>query len=133
MPNVTLAKSTDSYMNLQGSPIGRAWQKFQHDHKGQPCELVIVHDEIQVALGKVQIRRKRTSARGHNGLRSIDRAVGNEYTKIAVGIGKPAGDVADYVLSKFDRAQLEVLETITVPRVMEIVEEMAQGKHLQAK
>lgn len=130
--NLMLAKSTDSYMNLQGKPISRFWHKY-----GKNSSLVIVHDELQIPLGKVQIRRRNTSARGHNGLRSIDSAMGNNYTKIAIGIGKPEKGgptlVSDFVLSKFTRAELETLEQVTLPRVVQILDEMSQGKHVLDK
>lgn len=130
-PNVLLAKSIKSYMNLQGKPISKFWQKHKKD-----ARLVIVHDELQIPLGKVQIRRRNTSARGHNGLRSIDNSMGNDYTKIAIGIGKPAAKhdlVSDYVLSKFTKNEMDVLREVTIPRVAQILEEMSQGKHINER
>lgn len=129
--NVLLAKSVKSYMNLQGKPISKLWQKYS---KNNPC-LVVIHDELQIPLGKVQIRRRNTSARGHNGLRSIDKAMGNDYSKIAIGIGKPAAKhlVSDYVLSKFTKSELEILREVTIPRVVEVLEEMSRGKHIHER
>lgn len=131
--NVVLVKSSNSYMNIQGKPIAKLWQKYSK----KDVSLVIVHDELQIPLGKVQIRRRKTSARGHNGLRSIDSVIGNDYTKIAVGIGKPAKGppnlISDYVLSKFSRDELDVLRTVTVPKVVEILDEMSHGKHIHEK
>lgn len=130
--NVLLAKSVKSYMNLQGKPISKLWQKY---NRNNAC-LVVVHDELQLPLGKVQIRRRNTSARGHNGLRSIDGAMGNDYTKIAIGIGKPAAKhilVSDYVLSKLTNDELQILREVAVPRVVTILEEMSRGKHIHER
>lgn len=130
--NVLLARSTNSYMNLQGRPVLKFWQNYRK--KNPNASLVIVHDELQIPLGKIQVRRRNTSARGHNGLRSIDQSMGNEYTKIAVGIGKPEkGSVSDYVLLKFSRSEMEILEETVLPKVMDVVEEMARGKHIKER
>ncbi|KAM9923026.1 hypothetical protein OXX59_005435 [Metschnikowia pulcherrima] len=136
--HVVLAKTTGTYMNISGPPVAKAWQKFKQQISRQnlgqePC-LVILHDELQVPLGKVQIRRRNTSARGHNGLRSIDKVMGNNYTKLAIGIGKaPSDNVADYVLSKFKPDERKVLETVTMPLLMDIMEQMAEGRHVHDK
>lgn len=130
--NVLLAKSVKSYMNLQGKPISKLWQKY---NRNNAC-LVVVHDELQLPVGKVQIRRRNTSARGHNGLRSIDGAMGNDYSKIAIGIGKPAAKhilVSDYVLSKFSKDELQILREVSVPRVVAILDEMSGGKHIHER
>lgn len=133
--SLLLARSVGSYMNLQGRPVAKFWHKYTQ--RNPRASLVVIHDELQIPMGKVQIRRRNTSARGHNGLRSIDNAMGNDYTKIAVGIGKPlgksAGTVSDYVLSKFTRGELDVLEETVVPRVAEVLLEMAKGKHVHER
>lgn len=130
--NVLLARSTNSYMNLQGRPVLKFWQNYCK--KNPNASLVIVHDELQIPLGKIQIRRRNTSARGHNGLRSIDASMGNEYTKIAVGIGKPeSGSISDYVLLKFSRPELVILEETVLPKVMDVFQEMARGKHIKER
>jgi PTH1 family peptidyl-tRNA hydrolase len=114
--NIILARSIGSYMNTQGKPVAKILQRY-----GKDKTLLVVHDELQKELGKLQFRGPGTSARGHNGLKSIDNAIGNQYTKLSVGIGRPdkgQKDVSDYVLSKFstsERAELEkVLEKASV-------------------
>lgn len=114
--NVVLARSIGSYMNTQGKPVSKITQRY-----GKDKTLLVVHDELQKDLGKLQLRGPGTSARGHNGLKSIDSAMGNKYTKLSVGIGRPnkgQKEVSDYVLSKFttsERAELEkVLEKASV-------------------
>lgn len=132
--NVLLAKTTGTYMNVLGPVVSKVWNKFKQQHSGlDPC-LVVLHDELQVPLGKVQVRRRNTSARGHNGLRSIDKLMGNNYTKLAIGIGKAPGSyVAGYVLSKFKPDEKRVLETVTMPLLMDIMDKMVVGKHIYDK
>lgn len=129
--NVLLAKTTQTYMNMLGPAVSKAWQRFQRQHSNGMCHLVIFHDELEVALGKVQVRQRRTSARGHNGLRSIDKCLGNDYTKVGIGVGKPTrGSVADHVLSRFTTRELEVLESKSLPRVYEAMQAMMGGDYI---
>lgn len=118
-------------MNLQGSPISKVWNHFRQQHPQSSSALVILHDEIQIPLGKVQVRRQNTSARGHNGLRSIDKAIGPKYTKIGIGIGKPNHSAIDrFVLSKFSLSELLTLSELSVPQVEAVIEEMLKGKYI---
>lgn len=128
--NVLLFKSNETYMNLQGEPIFNNWKKISkiQQEKYDP-KLVIIHDEIKLPLGKIQFRDMGTSARGHNGLKSIDNIVGKNYVKISVGIGQaPNRYVADYVLSNFKRDELETLRFDTMPQVASMLGELARGQ-----
>lgn len=108
--NVVLARSIGSYMNIQGKPVSKIVQRY-----GKDKTLLVVHDELQKDLGRLQLRGPGTSARGHNGLKSIDSTIGNQYTKLSVGIGRPdkgQKDVSDYVLSKFTTSEKSELEQV---------------------
>lgn len=130
LENVTFFMSCLTYMNIQGPEICKAWNSFKKVYRGHPTALVIIHDELQIPLGKVQVRRINTSARGHNGLRSIDNSIGKSYTKVAVGIGKPMNkDISDYVLSKFSEEELYILNNDVLPRVSSIILDMSDGKY----
>lgn len=133
LANVFLFRSIYAYMNRQGDPISKTWAKVRAQHKSTHLPaLVVVHDELQVPLGKFQIRRQNTSARGHNGLRSVDSLVGRGYTKVAIGIGKPAPghNIADYVLRQFSDEEMHVLASDVMPRLAGVLAEMAQGEHI---
>lgn len=131
LSNVFLFKSTNSFMNLQGDPISKTWNKVRdfQKHNHSPA-LVVIHDDLQVPLGKFQIRKQRTSARGHNGLRSIDSLVGGGYTKISIGIGKSSKNVSNYVLSPFTYEELEALTYDVMPKIATELQDMATGKHV---
>lgn len=132
--NCVFLLSTLSFMNLQGRPIAKAWQQFQKEYAGHSTALVIIHDEIEIAPGRVTVRKQNTSARGHNGLRSIDKTVGPGYTKIGVGIGKSDRlSVDKHVLSKFTSDELELLTEKSLPQVDTIISEMLQGKYIYEK
>lgn len=132
LSNVLLAKTVSSYMNLSGTPVSKLWQKYHQQNLNSRPAMVVLHDELQVPLGKIQIRRRNTSARGHNGLRSIDQAIGSNYIKLAIGIGKPPQKtlVLDFVLAKFSPVELETLAEKTMPKVAKAMAEFAKGQHI---
>jgi PTH1 family peptidyl-tRNA hydrolase len=90
-----------TYMNDSGRPVRAAVQFF----KVEPAALLVVHDESDLDLGRLQVRLGGGLA-GHNGLRSIVKELGTqEFLRLRVGVGRPGrGDprpLADYVLSDF--------------------------------
>ncbi len=91
-----------TFMNESGRSVGPAVRFF----KTEPGELLVVHDEVDLEPGRLQVRRGGGLA-GHNGLRSIANHLGtSEFLRLRVGVGRPErGDprpVADFVLSRFD-------------------------------
>ncbi len=68
----------------------------------KPEEVLVVHDELEMPFGKVALKQG-GSARGHNGLKSIIAAIGDNFNRLRVGIGRPddKAEVPGYVLSNF--------------------------------
>ncbi len=96
-----------TYMNLSGQSVG-AVVRF---YKIAPENVIVFHDDLD--LKPLDLRVKQGgSAGGHNGLKSIDAAIGNNYWRVRVGIGRPDDKamVANYVLSDFSKAQLTNLD-----------------------
>src|SRR5205085_11246607 len=94
----------ETFMNDSGRSIKAAMQFF----KLEPDTVLVVHDEGDFDLGRLQARLGGGLA-GHNGLRSIAQHLGtDEFLRLRIGVGRPGrGDprpVADYVLSPFDPA-----------------------------
>lgn len=88
-----------TYMNLSGESV-RAFVDF---YKVTPEEIIVIYDDISLDVGQLRIRKK-GSAGGHNGIKSIIQHLGtDEFPRIKVGVGdKPKDwDLADYVLSRF--------------------------------
>lgn len=94
---VILAR-TRSFMNLSGGPVKALLEYF----RVQPSNLYVIYDELDLHLGDIKLRVG-GGDHGHNGLKSITKAVGNAYNKLGVGIGRPPGRMApaDYVLKPF--------------------------------
>ncbi len=92
----------ETYMNESGRSLAAATRFYKLD----PAGVVVVHDDVDLAPGRLQLRRGGGLA-GHNGLRSIAQALGTpDFLRVRIGVGRPErGDrrpVADYVLSPFD-------------------------------
>ena len=88
-----------SYMNLSGGPVA-ALARY---HSVEPTDVIVVHDDIDLPLGSVKIKRGGGEG-GHNGLRDITKALGTkDYIRVRAGVGRPPGrmDAADYVLRPF--------------------------------
>ena len=93
-----------TFMNLSGQAIGELLRYFKID----VGDLLVIVDEVQLPLGKLRARA-RGSAGGHNGLKSIIAHLGDEFSRLRVGVGRgPAvngqaqRDLADHVLARFD-------------------------------
>ena len=94
----------ETYMNASGGPVSAAARFF----KVEPEAVLVVHDEGDFDLGRLQARKGGGLA-GHNGLRSIAQHLGTQdFLRLRVGVGRPErGDprpLADYVLSDFEPA-----------------------------
>ena len=92
----------ETYMNESGRSIAAAARYF----KVSPDELLVVHDDVDLDVGRLQARLGGGLA-GHNGLRSIAQALGTpEFLRLRIGVGRPGRgdprDIADYVLSPFE-------------------------------
>lgn len=78
--------------------------------------LIVIHDDMDIKVGDKKEKIGGSSA-GHNGIKSIDAAVGNEYRRIRIGIGHPRDfespiSPVDWVLGKFDPEQLNTIKTV---------------------
>ena len=129
---VVLARPT-SYVNESGGPASllARWYKT-------PVErIIVVHDEIDLAAGKLQLRRDGGTA-GHNGLKDVAKALGSpDFLRVRIGVGRPPGrqDPATYVLEPIGKRQAEdfaVLVERAADAAMDLVHlplEHAQDRH----
>lgn len=105
--SIVLAKPL-TYMNLSGTAVA----KIIAYHRIRLERIIVVHDEIDLPLGRVKMVAGR-GAGGHNGVRSImEHAGGREFVRLRVGIGRPKTqqDSASYVLSKLPSPEMDILE-----------------------
>lgn len=102
---------------------GQGLKAFLIDKNIKDYNLLVIHDDIDLAFGRFRIK-KGSSDGGHNGIKSVDNALGNkDYWRLKIGVGRPptSKDPADYVLSKFNNDQIEEVEFI-IEDSMEIID-----------
>ncbi len=99
-----------TFMNNSGICIRELIEYFKIDAE----DVIVFHDDLDIDFGKIKAKFGGSSA-GHNGIESIDKFIGKEYSRVRVGIGKPKTkvDVSDHVLKDFDEDEMIQLEKIT--------------------
>ncbi|PZT69321.1 aminoacyl-tRNA hydrolase [Streptomyces sp. SW4] len=107
-----------SYMNLSGGPV-TALRDF---YKVPTAHVVAVHDELDIDYGVLRLKLG-GGDNGHNGLKSMTKAMGPDYHRVRCGIGRPPGrmPVADFVLKDFSSAERKELDWF-VDRAADAVE-----------
>ncbi|MDD1365937.1 aminoacyl-tRNA hydrolase [Metamycoplasma hyosynoviae] len=96
-----------TYMNKSGDFV----QAIANYYDIKPVDILVVHDDIDLPMGKVVIKQNGSSG-GHNGIKDIINKLGTtEFKRIKVGIGR-SSDVINYVLSEFSKADLENLKKL---------------------
>tara|TARA_B100001027_G_scaffold193988_1_gene149565 strand:- start:3 stop:563 length:561 start_codon:yes stop_codon:yes gene_type:complete len=98
-----------TFMNNSGICIRELIEYFKIDAE----DVIVFHDDLDVEFGKIKAKFGGSSA-GHNGIASIDKFIGRDYSRVRVGIGKPKEnmEVSDYVLQNFDEDEILRLEKI---------------------
>lgn len=92
-----------TFMNESGGAI----QSALAYHKILPADLLVIHDDIDLAFGRLRVQVAGGSG-GHNGIRSVEKALGTkEFSRLKVGVGRPPGsmDPADFVLKRFSKTE----------------------------
>jgi PTH1 family peptidyl-tRNA hydrolase len=113
----TLIAKPMTYMNLSGQAVGELVRYFKID----VVDLLVIFDEVHLPLGWRRAGA-RGSAGGHNGLKSIIAHLGEDVSRLRVGVGRgPAGpdgsarrDLADHVLARFDADETAEAERMTL-------------------
>ncbi len=99
----------ETYMNDSGRAVAEAMRFY----KLEPSDLVVFHDEIDLAPAKVRVKAGGGTA-GHNGLRSIGAHIGSDFRRVRMGVGHPGVRelVEFYVLQDFPKADREWVEAL---------------------
>ncbi|KAI0145081.1 peptidyl-tRNA hydrolase [Xylariaceae sp. FL1272] len=133
--NYTFIQSPTA-MNVSGPFVKKAWDNFNQLHRDvEPTNLrlVIVYDEMERAFGAVKLIDWNRSARGHNGLKSINSslpstAANGHFYRLGIGIDRPvsrdANVVSKYVLGPFTHERQEILDSQVGPEVAKMLEDM---------
>jgi len=120
-----IALKPQTFMNLSGHAVAEA----ANFYKINPKNILVFHDDVDLAFGKVKIKTGGGNA-GHNGLKSLDESVGKNYTRIRLGVGRPENkefSTADYVLGKFSKDELAEVKKIS-QKISSLVAELLEGR-----
>ena len=122
--DVVTARPT-TYMNLSG----RAGKQLTDHYSVSPLDVIVVHDEADFPLGKIQIKVSGRSA-GHRGVQSLmDSWRTQDFVRVRIGVGRPDGssDLVDHVLETFDRDERERLPAIIDRAADAVIAIMREG------
>jgi len=99
-----------TFMNNSGICIRELIEYF----KIEAQDIIVFHDDLDVEFGKIKAKFGGSNA-GHNGIASIDKFIGKDYSRVRIGIGKPKNniEVSDYVLQNFDEDETLEVEKIS--------------------
>lgn len=115
-----------TYMNLSGESVRALADYYKID---ESSELIVISDDISLDVGQIRVRKK-GSAGGHNGLKSIIAHLGHDgFMRVKMGVGeKPRGwDLADYVLGHFSGPERELMDD-ACERAAEAIRMMVAGE-----
>jgi len=116
------------YMNRSGLPIFRAAEHFKISSR----DILVVHDDIDLAFGRIKIKQKGGTG-GHKGIRSlIDAFGGGEFTRLRIGIVCECGQsgdasVTDHVLGSFSEDEIRYLDPILKKTLEAVVTILSEG------
>ena len=98
-----------TFMNNSGICIRELIEYFKIETE----DVIVLHDDLDIDFGKIKAKFGGSSA-GHNGIESIDKFIGKDYSRVRIGIGKPKtkADASDHVLKDFDEDEMQELEKI---------------------
>ena len=99
-----------TFMNNSGICIRELLEYFKIDVE----DVIVFHDDLDIEFGKIKAKFGGSDA-GHNGIASIDKFIGKDYSRVRLGIGKPKTkmEVSDYVLQNFDEDETAGIEKIS--------------------
>ena len=99
-----------TFMNNSGICIRELIEYFKIDAE----DIIVFHDDLDIEFGKIKAKFGGSNA-GHNGIASIDKFIGKDYSRVRIGIGKPKHsiEIEDYVLQNFDEEEVIGLEKTT--------------------
>lgn len=102
-----------TFMNLSGESVA----PIVKYHNCTPADLLVIQDDIDLAVGRMRIR-KGGSCGGHNGVRNIIERLGTQdFARLKLGVGKDKDDVIGFVLGKFDPATRKTMDQVVAAAV----------------
>jgi len=107
--NSNIYSKPQTFMNNSGEAVLSIADYYNIENE----KIIVIHDDLDLSFGTVKFKLGGSHG-GHNGLRSIDKYIGDDYLRVRVGIGKPENksSVSNYVLSNFSQEEFQTLDGI---------------------
>lgn len=120
-----LAIKPQTYMNASGEAISL----IANFYKISPENIIVIYDDLDIDLGNVKLVQG-GSAAGHNGIKSINNFIKNEYFKLRIGISHPGhkDEVSHYVLSDFNKEELQQINKLSENIVQKLPIFISEGR-----
>ncbi len=119
----TLLVKPQTFMNLSGESVA----PIVKYHNATAADLLVVQDDIDLAVGRLRIR-KGGSCGGHNGVRNIIERLGTpDFARLKVGVGKGSSNVVAHVLGKFDPATRQTMDRVVAEAAKAAAEVVRSG------
>ena len=125
--------SPNTFMNDSGRAVGSLWSYYKIDSE----DLLVLHDDIDLAFGRLRLQKAGGSG-GHNGIRSLEQHLGTkDFWRLKLGVGRPPGnqDPAQYVLRRFstdERSEVDLLVGDAAAVVVRWLEDPPRAQELAA-
>lgn len=120
---IILAKP-QTFMNLSGESALTIKNFYKLNNK----QIIVIHDDIDLPLGEIRIKTGGGTG-GHNGLKSLDYLIGQDYKRIRIGVARPINkvEISDYVLSRFSEEELKIMNQTFSTINTNIISQMNQA------
>jgi len=116
-----------TYMNNSGQAVKAAADYY----KINEADIIVIHDDLDLPLGQIRMGIYSSSA-GHNGIKSIQEAVGKDFIRLRLGIGRPNNqhqEMADYVLENFGKSEMEIVDATAIKTAKIALQLLSQPLH----
>lgn len=108
---------------------GQSARLLMDFYKLASTDILVIHDDLALPFGTIRTRQKGSDA-GNNGIKSLNAHLGQDYTRIRVGIWNELRERmpdADFVLAGFNRAESKALQETIIPKIIELTNEFCAG------
>lgn len=109
---------------------GRSARAIVDFYKLAPSDILVIHDELALPLGTLRTREKGSDA-GNNGIKSLNAHLGQDYTRLRVGVANDQLDrigAFDFVLGKFSAEERKLIESSLITKATELIDHFCRGK-----
>jgi len=99
-----------TFMNLSGQAV----QAYQTKLKLKPENILVIHDDMEIPLGRLRFKAPGGGAGGQNGIKDITKRIGPNYYRLKIGVGRPpeGWQVHNWVLSKWQKDEQELIHRV---------------------